>query len=70
MEKPYILNLRFDTNERQIWFSGEDNEEYKEKYREALKGIKEIGDSCTVASDFYTKVIAHFESYGFKLGAK
>ncbi len=70
MEKPYIVTLTFGTTQRQIWFSGEDTEEYEEKYREAMQGITEIGDSCSVASEFYSKVIAHFESYGFKLAAK
>ena len=70
MEKPYIINLRFETSQRQIWFSGEDTAECQERFDQAAGAISEIGDSCSTASEFYTKVIAHFKANGFELSAK
>lgn len=70
MEKAYICNLKFETVRWQLWFMAEDDDETNEKWREALRGLNAVGDSCTTPEEFYEKAIAHFEAVGFARVAK
>ena len=65
MEKAYIANLKFDITQRQIWFMGEDNDETSQKWRDACRGLNEVGDKCTEPVEFFEAAIKHFEKFGF-----
>lgn len=63
--KAYIINLRFDLWENQLWLVGEDNEIAENNWVEAKKSLDKIGDNCTNSNEFFKKAIEHFEEYGF-----
>lgn len=70
MEKAYICNLKFDTVRWQLWFMAQDDSKTEAEWREALRGIGAVGDSCRTPEEFYAKVISHFEYHGFAHVAK
>ncbi len=65
MTKPYIIGLEYGTWSSEVWFSGEDNTETAEKWKEAVGGLKAVGDGCSNPNDFIVEACEHFEKYGF-----
>lgn len=65
MTKPYIIGLEFGTWNSEVWFSGEDNAETQEKWNEAVKNLKAVGDRCSNPNEFINEASEHFERYGF-----
>lgn len=65
MTKPYIIGLEFGTWNSEVWFSGEDNSETQEKWNEAVKNLKAVGDGCSNPNEFIVEACEHFEKYGF-----
>ncbi len=70
MDKAYICNLKFETIRWQLWFLAQDDSATEERWREALRGLGSVGDSCSTAEEFYAKAISHFEKQGFAHVAK
>lgn len=65
MKKPYIIGLKFDTWRNEIWFSAEDDAETEKKWEEAVKGLEEIGNTCTSSNEFLPAAVEYFEEKGF-----
>lgn len=65
MTKPYIIGLKFGTWNSEVWFAGEDNDETKAKWDNAVERLEEVGKSCANPNDFINEACEHFEKYGF-----
>ena len=52
MKKPYIIGFKFGTWRNEVWFSAEDNEEMNKKWKEAVDGLEEVGNSYTNSNEF------------------
>ena len=65
MEKSYIANLRYGTTQMRVWFMGEDSIESEEAWKDALKSLEAIGDSCNDAQEFFLRAISNFKDHGF-----
>lgn len=64
--KTYIINLKFDTWENQLWLVGEDSEIAENNWASAKVSLENVGAACTNSNDFFKKAIEHFNEYGFK----
>lgn len=64
-KRAYIINLKFDTSLRKVWFEGEDSPEGEMKFNEAIKGLSKIGDGCKESREFFMKAINQFQEHGF-----
>ena len=65
MKKPYIIGFKFGTWRNEVWFSAEDNEEMNKKWKEAVDGLEEVGNSYTNSNEFLTASVEYFEEKGF-----
>lgn len=65
MKKPYIIGLKFGTWRNEVWFSAEDSEEMNHKWKEAVDGLEEVGNSYTNSNEFLTAAVEYFEEKGF-----
>ena len=65
MEKSYIVNLKFGSTQWQVWFSGEDNQEAENKWKNALMTLESVGDECADPQEFLQKAVEHFKKSGF-----
>lgn len=64
-KKAHILNAKFGTTNWRIWFMSDDADDMDRKWKEALKGLNELGERCSSPHEFYIKTINHFQSFGF-----
>jgi len=63
--RAYIIELKFGITQWQAWFEGEDSPSGEARWKEAVKGLNDVGDSCTDSQEFFKKAVAHFRDYGF-----
>ena len=61
----YILNIKFENWQNQLWFMNENTTEVKEKWEEALKQIDSLRDSSDDAMSFQNNVIDYLKKLGF-----
>ena len=57
----YILNIKFENWQNQLWFMNENTPEVKGKWKEALKKIDSLRDSSDDAMSFQNKVIDYLK---------
>ena len=63
--REYILNIKFDIWQNQLWFMGLDNSETEEKWKKAIQEIYKLKDSYENAIKFQSGVIEYLEKLGF-----
>lgn len=63
--KEYILNIKFETWQNQLWFIGEDTSETEEKWKKAINNIKVLEKSSEDEISFQSNVIEYFKKLGF-----
>ncbi|MBO5349442.1 MAG: hypothetical protein J6A89_06475 [Clostridia bacterium] len=61
----YILNIKFENWQNQLWFMNENTPEVKEKWQEAIKEIDSLRDSSDDAMSFQNNVIDYLKKLGF-----
>ena len=61
----YILNIKFENWQNQLWFMNENTPEVKEKWQKALKEIDSLKNSSNDAISFQNNVIEHLKKLGF-----
>lgn len=63
--KEYILNIKFENWQNQLWFINEDTIEVKEKWNNALKKIDTLRNESNEHIEFQNKVIEYLKKLGF-----
>lgn len=63
--KEYILNIKFENWQKQLWFMNEDTIEANEKWNDALKEIDTLRNESNEPIEFQNKVIEYFKKLGF-----
>lgn len=61
----YILNIKFENWQNELWFMNENTLEVKEKWQEAIKEIDSLRDSSDDAMSFQNNVIDYLKKLGF-----
>ena len=61
----YILNIKFENWQSQLWFMNENTPEVQEKWQEALKEIDSLRDNSENAMAFQNNVIDYLKKLGF-----
>lgn len=61
----YILNIKFENWQNQLWFMNEDTPEVREKWQKAIKEIDSLRKSSNDAMSFQNNVIEYFKNLGF-----
>lgn len=61
----YILNIKFENWQNELWFMNENTIEVKEKWQEAIKEIDSLRDSSDDAMSFQNNVIDYLKKLGF-----
>ena len=61
----YILNIKFENWQNQLWFMNKNTPEVKEKWQKALKEIDSLRDTSDDAMAFQNNVIEYFKKLGF-----
>lgn len=63
--KEYILNIKYENWENQLWFMNEDNDETKEQWNNAIKNIELLKIDCKEPIEFQDKIIEYLKRIGF-----
>ena len=63
--KEYILNIKFENWQKQLWFINEDTIEANKKWNDALKKIDTLRNESNEPIEFQNKVIEYFKKLGF-----
>lgn len=63
--KEYILNIKFENWQNQLYFMSEDTIEFKEKWNNALKEIDLLRNESNEPIEFQNKVIEYLKKLGF-----
>lgn len=63
--KEYILNIKFENWQNQLWFMNEDTIEVKEKWNNELKEIDILKNESNEPIEFQNKIIEYFKKLGF-----
>ena len=61
----YILNIKFENWQNQLWFMNKNTPEVKEKWQKALKEIDSLRDTSDDAMAFQNNVIEYLKKIGF-----
>ena len=61
----YILNIKFENWQNELWFMNENTLEVKEKWQEAIKEIDSLRDSSDDAMSYQNNVIEYLKKLGF-----
>ena len=61
----YILNIKFENWQNQLWFMNKNTPEVKEKWQKALKEIDSLRDTSDDAMAFQNNVIEYLKKLGF-----
>ena len=61
----YILNIKFENWQNQLWFMNKNTPEVKEKWQKALKEIDSLRDTSDDAMTFQNNVIEYLKKLGF-----
>jgi len=64
-KKLYILNIRFETQTKRLYFKGFDTDAANQRFNDLQKQIPEIGEKSAEWSAFVRNVIDHFQGNGF-----
>lgn len=63
--KEYILNIKFENWQNQLWFMNKDTIEVKEKWNNVLKEIDTLRNESNEPIEFQNKVIEYLKKLGF-----
>ena len=61
----YILNIKFENWQNQLWFMNKNTPEVKEKWQKALKEIDSLRYTSDDAMAFQNNVIEYLKKLGF-----
>ena len=61
----YILNIKFENWQNQLWFMNKNTPEVKEKWQKALKEIDALRDLSNNAMSYQNNVIEYLKKIGF-----
>lgn len=63
--KEYILNIKFENWQNQLWFMNEDTAEVREKWEKAFNQLEAIKKECKEPMEYQSKVIDYMKFLGF-----
>lgn len=63
--KEYILNIKFENWQNQLWFMNEDTEEVREKWNNSFEELETIKKECKEPMEYQSKVINYLRTLGF-----
>ncbi len=61
----YILSIKFENWQNELWFMNENTPKVKEKWKKALKQIDSLKESSDDAISFQNNVIDYLKKLGF-----
>lgn len=63
--KEYILNIKFENWQNQLWFMNEDSEETREKWYNSFEELETMKKACKDPLEYQSKVIDYLRALGF-----
>lgn len=63
--KEYILNIKFENWQNQLWFMNEDTAETREKWKNSFNKLELMKKECKEPIEYQNKVIDYLKSLGF-----
>lgn len=63
--KAYIINLKYGIWENQLWLEAQDAPAMQLAFEKAKNELCKVAENSQNSSDFFTKAIEHFASFGF-----
>lgn len=63
--KEYIINIKFENWQNQLWFMNEDTEEVRKKWENSFEELEIMKKDCKEPLEYQGKVIDYLKSLGF-----
>lgn len=63
--KEYILNIKFENWQNQLWFMNKDTEEVRKKWQESFEVLEIMKKECKEPLEYQSKVIDYLRTLGF-----
>ncbi len=63
--KEYILNIKFESWQNQLWFMNKDTEEVRKKWQESFEVLEKMKKECKEPMEYQDRVTDYLKKLGF-----